>query len=190
VIPVFNTVAVLWIGIVLMPIRIRISMTDADSDPDPFCRILTQDLYYCQMYHNFQYFGQHIEISLKKVWFLLFNFFICLELIWYRSGSAGSGSSKIMQNRPDLDPESQNCSIMDGMIVHCHEGHAQKFKYRWSPNLTLCWCRARGSSLCTTTWSISSLGKGRPQPPLATRRRKRPSKKQNMENHQEMSKRK
>ncbi len=76
------------------------------------------------------------------------------------------------------------------LYVHCHEGHAQSFLNRWSPNLTLCWCRARGSSLCTTTWSISSLGKGRPQPPQATRRRKRPNRKKYIkENQQEVSKR-
>ncbi len=75
-----------------------ISMTDADSDlesdwhqndadpganPAPsftlirqselFLRIMFYLSFYCQMYHNFQHFGQQIEISRKKMYF--FNCF-------------------------------------------------------------------------------------------------------------------
>jgi hypothetical protein len=59
------------------------------------------------MYNNFQYFGHHIEIFLKKVEFL--NFLICLELIPYRSRSAGSG--KMMQTTYNLCARYNLCPI-------------------------------------------------------------------------------
>ncbi len=163
-----------------MPIQIRIRfgiktmLILSQILPQVLHWMENQNLFYFQFFlsfsllsnvSEFQYFGQQIQFPGEKM--LFSNFFICLEFIPIRIG----------RTQPDLDPDQQHCSIVDGMIVHCNESHApQNFLNRWSPNLTLCWRRARGSSLCTTTWSISSLGKGRPQPPQATRR-KRPSKK-------------
>ncbi len=75
--------AVLWIGIVLMPIRTRI-LSDADTDPDPV-RILDS-----------------IEFLWKEV-------FICLVLIPVGSGLACPGSrtrsGKMMRIRHDPDPQ-------------------------------------------------------------------------------------
>ncbi len=111
---------VLWIGIVLMPIRSRISIlmpihiwngtktmpvqtrilphvlkmlekpdfffTFGQSIPSLPCFYLSRQ---CQICHNFQYFGQHIQIFWKELFFKkvkFINFIICLGLIRIRIG--------------------------------------------------------------------------------------------------------
>ncbi len=64
------------------------------------------------MCHNFQYFGQRIQIIWKKLSLSSFSY----AWNWYRSGSAWPGcrsrSGKMMRIGPDLDPDPQHYSSL------------------------------------------------------------------------------
>ncbi len=80
------------------------------------CNFLSFSLFFCQMFQNFSILASKFNFLGKKM--LFSNCFICLEFIPIRIG----------RTRPDLDPDQQHCSIMDGMIVHCDESRSQNIK--------------------------------------------------------------
>jgi hypothetical protein len=114
--------SVLWIGIALMPLRIRIWILDwhqnnayPHADLTPSLHKLENRAIYSQQYqfimfffskmcHGFKYFGQNIEIFMKKL-----KKYMCLELIPIQIGLwCRSGSGKMMRSRPDPNPDLQH----------------------------------------------------------------------------------